>query len=293
MDILNRISQKLSEGRIKESLRSIYWKYHNPMYQLNKMVDRVTVVEDNQLLLELKDGTKYFGKSDEFILPALKYGNLTKMGILKDYIHFSGFLWVLEEHYIDNFTKADFAPHKGQVVIDIGANIGVFTVKSAKEVGPTGRVIAIEPEPNNIRLLEKNISINKLTNVTVIAKGLWSHPGTMPLNISPSFLGHSFFRDRSFLTEESKNEELVSVDTLDNILRVLDVKKVDLIKLDVEGSEIEVLKGSSASICKNCPKILGECHSINNVNSFNGIKNILYKSGYRVKNKNGLFYGTK
>src|SRR5580765_7707639 len=55
----------------------------------------------------------------------------------------------------------------GDVFVDVGANIGVFTVMAAKRVGPTGRVIAFEPSPSVIRYLEENVRLNELTNVTV------------------------------------------------------------------------------------------------------------------------------
>lgn len=282
----------MSDSRFKEILRTIYWNYR--FFQFNQIIQKVSLLADGQLLMELNDGTKYYGESEDTIWPAMKYGVPQKMAVLSEYNNFGGFLWALMEQYTySTYYQGKFTPRKGDVVVDIGANIGVVTVRSARIVGQGGRVVAIEPEINNVRLLQKNIVANNLSNVTIVGKGAWSHKGNLSLNVSSCGLEHSFYSDNNFLAGKSRNHEQVNVDTLDNILYELDIKKVDIIKLDVEGSEIEVIKGMNNTLLKNHVKLIGESHLINNVNTYNSIQKQLNQLGYLVKNKGGVFYGIK
>ena len=120
---------------------------------------------------------------------------------------------------------------KGQVFYDIGANVGYFSLLASKLVGGRGTVYAFEPSPENIKYLEKNIKINKISNVVVIPKAIMDVSGKIDLynNVVP---GHT----STIGTGEKLSVEAVALDDLK-------LRKPDFIKIDVEGAEMNVLKG--------------------------------------------------
>lgn len=135
---------------------------------------------------------------------------------------------------------------EGMTVIDIGANLGYFTVIAARRVGPQGLVLCYEPDPHNFSLLEKNIAANGFTNVKPFTLALSDKSGTREL----------FFGDNqttlSFSDKKGEGRfESVATDTLDNSLKALGSPKVDMIKMDIEGAEPIALDGMLGTIARN------------------------------------------
>ncbi|MBA7692614.1 hypothetical protein ES703_101181 [subsurface metagenome] len=125
----------------------------------------------------------------------------------------------------------------GDIVIDIGAHAGMFTVKAAKLVGDKGLVIAIEPEPRNLAILQHNIESHSLTNVKIVSKAIFNEKTTVRLYLQDLSVHHS-------LSYRSGNYIEVEADSLDNIVSELGLDHVDFVKIDVEGAELEILKGA-------------------------------------------------
>ncbi|WP_371504447.1 FkbM family methyltransferase [Nitrosopumilus adriaticus] len=135
----------------------------------------------------------------------------------------------------------------GDIVIDVGANIGYYTLIFAQLVGNTGKVIAFEPETKNFEILKKNIAINNLSNVILEQKIVSNTKGKTKLFLADSgIVGHH--------TNPTKhNTDFIEVDsiTLDDYLDENNLsKKINFLKIDVEGAEIKVLDGAK-SILKN------------------------------------------
>ena len=134
----------------------------------------------------------------------------------------------------------------GMTVIDIGANIGYFTLLAAKLVGKEGKVYAFEPESKNYELLIKNININKFDNVVPIQKAITAKSGKTELFINRMEPGaHSIFKENGRCLP-SIIVETVSLDEFCENKHILP----DLIKIDVEGAEIGVLRGANKVITK-------------------------------------------
>ncbi len=147
----------------------------------------------------------------------------------------------LLEVYVLNLYRANLLK-KNDVVLDAGSGIGEFTVLASKKIGPGGRIIAIEPDPNDYELLKLNIKKNNCVNVIPINIGLGRNAGERRLE----------FRGRSYLFR---------VDTLENILENAGLnKRINFIKMDIEGFEIEVLS-QSIDIIKNAETIAIELHN--------------------------------
>jgi FkbM family methyltransferase len=141
------------------------------------------------------------------------------------------------------------ALQRGMTVVDIGANIGYFTVLAARLVEERGRVLAFEPDPHNFALLTKSICANRLRNVTALNMALGAESGSARL-----YRSHSNFGDHRLYSDPKsagRSSEEVPVDTLDNVLAAHRAAKVDFIKMDVQGYEHSVLRGMAATLAAN------------------------------------------
>ncbi|MBP7936789.1 MAG: FkbM family methyltransferase [Phycisphaerae bacterium] len=125
-------------------------------------------------------------------------------------------------------------------MIDIGANIGIVTAVLAELVGSKGRVYAFEPNPELCGLLRKMIKRNQYENVSLYETALGDEEGELELAVPHGHSGGASFVRR---TQDSASVR-VSVRRLSPILRDADAKSVRLVKLDVEGFELEVLLGA-------------------------------------------------
>lgn len=180
-----------------------------------------------------------------------------------------------ESHIVGRFT-----PKEGDTVIDIGAHIGRYTITSSKQVGNTGRVVAIEADPENFELLKRNIALNKLTNVLTLNYAVFSTRTRMKLyEQSASAKYNSLMLARAAKT---KNYVEVNADTLDNILKLNEVNQVNWIKIDVEGAEFEVLKGSSKTLSSENVSLFIEIHNIEDPSHYDNIVDFLKSRNYEM-----------
>lgn len=126
----------------------------------------------------------------------------------------------------------------GDTFVDVGANIGYYTVIGSKAVGGTGRVIAFEPDPVSFALLRRNVEANDCRNVTLVEKALSNEPGILELFIDDSNKGAHRIFDRGDERESVAVEALRLDDFLDD-----HTGGIDLIKVDTEGAEGLILQG--------------------------------------------------
>jgi FkbM family methyltransferase len=135
---------------------------------------------------------------------------------------------------------------EGMTVVDIGAQVGYYTVLSAMRVGPSGKVFAFEPEPKHFRLLRRNLSANGLTNVFVEQKALLDQSGMQHFYLASENLGrHGIYRQ-----DDSVEQIEVETTTLDRFFSNRQ-EKVQVIKLDAEGAEPLILKGMKRVISES------------------------------------------
>ena len=167
-------------------------------------------------------------------------------------------IYVRGTYYPNQLVALKTLLSKGGVFIDIGANMGYFSVFAAKIVGDKGRVIAIEPSSREFNRLEHNLKLNRLKNASAHRLAITDKIGKAKISIatdersSLNTIGYEFSVKG---VEKIKTEEVEST-TLDNFLKAARITKIDLIKLDVEGSEIRALKGAVKSIKKFHPIII-------------------------------------
>ena len=156
------------------------------------------------------------------------------------------------------WMKRYFKPNKGDVVIDVGAHVGKYSLPAAKLVGENGKVIAIEAHPENFKALQTNILLNGFKNIIALNIAAFNQDNKKLLLCGS--------RDSEFSLKSNLKENSVEVKTrtIDSLLREIGVEKVDWVKIDVEGAEVEVLEGMREVLRKNKKlRMLIEVHGEN------------------------------
>ena len=206
------------------------------------------------------DGKKKLLKfTREFILPdedevsyTTKY-NFTLRANLRNPEHERTYFYgELDERYeIRQILKLI---REGDTCWDIGANIGFYTCLFASIVGKAGKVVAFEPASVTMNYLALNSEVNNFKNVLLIKKAIGNIRDRRNLYCISAPLAEGF---ASLLqTADTKYSEIVEIDTIDSIYQDLPVP--DFIKIDVEGYQLEVLKGADAFLTRHAPLIMAE-----------------------------------
>jgi len=191
-----------------------------------------------------------------------------------------------------------FNTKQGDIVVDVGAHIGKYTLIASKRVGANGKVIAIEAHPGNYEMLNRNIKLNGLTNVTTLNYAVYSKESKVKLFLPGEKSNHSIYNTLlpSRATDEGKFVE-VTADTLDNLLQKNGISnaEVNWLKIDVEGAELEVLKGAHVVLSNsNHIRLLIEVHNIaDDKNLYTPIMDLMEKYNFSVEFENTYDSGEK
>lgn len=157
-----------------------------------------------------------------------------------------------EISFIKKFLK------QGDTFIDIGANIGLFTLIASQIIGEKGKILAFEPTPEIYKRLIENIDLNGLQNIETYNLGLSDRKALLSFNVSKD--GYDAWNSFA-LNERLNSSETIDImaDTLDSIIKRKNIYIVNLIKIDVEGWEKFVLQGAKDLLEKdNSPTLLVE-----------------------------------
>jgi FkbM family methyltransferase len=200
-------------SRFSRRLKSLYWQL------------KCITLSDKLFLFTLRDGSHFHYPLDTAIGKSLFIGEFEKQEI----------------QIVENLLK------KGDTFVDIGANGGFYTVIASKIVGNSGHVYAFEPGIEELELLRKNISSNNLNNVTIIEKAVSNIKGTTQFAISKDGAMNSLLKT-DHPDQKVKEWRDVEVTTLDDTVEELSIKKVDFIKIDVEGAEKLVFEGANYTL---------------------------------------------
>ncbi len=166
------------------------------------------------------------------------------------------------------------------VFIDIGANIGKFSIILGRRSREKIKVISIEPHPKNFKILTKNIELNKLDNVVVVNAACSDSKGYLDLYLDEADTGgHSIIKGDNF-PKMGVRSIRVKTEKLDNIVKRQKIEKVNLIKVDVEGAEATVLMGAKKILKKSHPKIIFEAW---NKEKLEKVKKVLKPFKYEFK----------
>jgi FkbM family methyltransferase len=168
---------------------------------------------------------------------------------------------------------------RGMCVFDIGAHLGYYSLLFAKCVGPVGRVVSFEAATSNFLTLQKNVVINNLHNIELINLAVFSKSGTTSMSVSTA---DSSSGDWSISREANGDSIQVQTISLDQFCQAKSVFP-DFIKIDVEGTEYDVLIGGRETIGKSRPTMLIELHHFDGDMATNRVPDLLRESGYRIQ----------
>jgi len=160
---------------------------------------------------------------------------------------------IAKEVFVKGIYEKMFAPQAGDVVVDAGANIGCFSLQAATRVGPTGTVYSFEPASENFDMLLRNIRLNHASNIVPFRLALGDDENEAEIGIYEGFGSSSIMYHAK---KPPKKTERVAVRSVDNC----QFERVDFLKLDTEGFEMNILKGARRTLEKFHPKIAGEAH---------------------------------
>lgn len=266
MNILNKLSKKIKPSEVTPDTIRLAYKLI-----LNRDPESIQAINSHLKAKSLQELGQIMMSSEEFKSKNKNFESIVKsqwiaVEVMDDFVQ-----WVnLTDNYVsrgcmsDNYEPNETAFLKSRVkegdeVLDIGANIGWFTLLACKLTGPKGKVHSFEPRPDTSRMLQRTISMNNLEDrVTLWQAALSDETGELHLNWGQNTdnPGGSFVsRD----THESSGYEQATVMArrLDDLLPEA---APDFIKIDVEGAEPMVINGAINAIRRKKPAILSELH---------------------------------
>jgi FkbM family methyltransferase len=159
-----------------------------------------------------------------------------------------------EEHFLQQLNLT------GKTVFDIGGYIGILALFFARAVGPTGRVVAFEPNPQNFAELLYNVNLNHLTQVSAFQIGLGSATGVLPMQLDPVYPSRGTLSTEWASGFNARRSIDVTVETLDRQIDEQHLPSPDFVKIDVEGFEWEVLQGMQQTLNQHFPDLFIEIH---------------------------------
>ncbi len=199
----------------------------------------------------------------------------------KGAIHTDLFIHKKREPLCTDYLMRSGVIKKGDIVLDIGANIGYYVLAEARVVGETGKIYAVEPVASNFKLLQLNVTLNNLTNVTSFQYAIGDRNSMTEIFVSN-------FSNLCAVNKSAAGGNIIDVQpvkmmTIDEFVK--DKETPNLIRMDVEGYEYEILKGMNRTL-KGDVKILMELHAVPKYLSpkkLDEIYGVLEKNNYRAK----------
>lgn len=150
----------------------------------------------------------------------------------------------------------------GDVFIDVGAHVGYYSLLASTRVGPAGRVVAVEPNPATLERLRRNIRLSGPRNIrNIVVQEVACTDAAKTLRFfqaSPYNTGGSSLSAKTAASTGGAREIAVRGLPLDTIVKSLNLQRIDLVKIDVEGAELQVLRGMKESLLKYHPKVVVE-----------------------------------
>jgi len=270
--------QLLVHDRLQPSLQRLAIDYfRNIIENINEYNDLYALLDDDYSREVLLKVLKFriilpfvgLARASNFVKFKYSYDKVSKLHtIVKGYIvkqgsppliRFNGYrIYTDPETFIEVFLvkiyeyKSIVKPERDDVVIDAGAYYGESSIWFASRVGKYGKVYALEPQKDVFKVLVKNILMNKLTNIIKpFNLGLWSKPSRATMygkGGDATIIAHRYVYDKT----ESID---IKVTSLDYLLESGEIECVDFIKMDIEGAEMEALKGAKRTLHKCKPKL--------------------------------------
>jgi FkbM family methyltransferase len=194
-------------------------------------------------------------------------------------------LFITGRYEPNEFCVLDRVLKPGMVFVDVGANVGLYSLFAGKKVGPQGTVLAVEASSREYQQLQRNVQLNALTNIRVVNVAVTDSAGEAELMVAPAeHGGHNTLGGFAYGTPVERKER-VRTARLDDIIREEGLARVDVIKMDIEGAEFTALRGAEQTLRQFHPLLLLEVsdRSLQHQNASSGqLLDFVMGLGYRV-----------
>ena len=193
-------------------------------------------------------------------------------------------LFLFGKREIDHYLILHSAIKPGMNILDIGANIGYYAIMESIAIGPSGKVLAVEPVSSNIKILKRNIDLNSIQNIDVVHGAVSKNTGSAKMFMSTHSNLHTFHSEGSAADYLNPTPVEVPTFTLKDVIN--NKTEPDLIRMDVEGHEVEILRqlGDLAENDGVYPSVIFETHltRYTHDNDFTPVLKRLFNIGYEV-----------
>ncbi|MFH0884885.1 MAG: FkbM family methyltransferase [Candidatus Micrarchaeota archaeon] len=168
---------------------------------------------------------------------------------------------------------------ENDIILDIGAHIGTFTAFASK-AAKNGQVYSFEPDEDNFRLLKENIELNDIRNACAINAAVSTENGRKSFFVTEyATSAHSIYRPHG-----RAREVIVDAVTLADFVKSRGIKRIDLLKMDCEGSEYEIMLTCPKNVLEMVKRIAMECHNVPG-HSADEIRVLLEENGFAVRSE--------
>lgn len=254
-------------------------------------IDMAGIDSDNLPFVRLNNGTVFYGPESK--AKDRKYYNLLHKNVKKK-LPFRTFVIAgdIVVRYMEGGLKYKgpkkemyYKVKNGDNIAEMGAYMGFYTLYLSEKVGNDGHIIAIEPIPDNVKYLRKNIEANNIKNVTIVPKGVWKEKSVMTFS-------RKVGDNQSASVELNYNNNTtfdVNVDSLDNILTDNKMERINFMLIQLNGVEPEALMGLSRYKPQNFA--IAARYSKENENAAKKIRKVLNERGYscNIEDKEFVF----
>jgi FkbM family methyltransferase len=245
----------------------------NKLYKFKRVLQTVLTVKSN------------FTNWDDILKRQLKGLSLSKLkltsGLSIDIINSNG-LRIHNEIFIQNiYEEGEVRINEGDIVFDIGANIGVFSLYAANK--KASQVFSFEPDDKNYSYLSQNVSKNSLENIVKPFNfGLANSSGKRYLQIAEIPGGHQMLRDDENFSQKDK---IIVTKTFSDFIEENKITRINFVKMDCEGAEGEILDSLNKMHFETIDKFAIEFHDNRSILSHDEIINLLNKNDFKTEIK--------
>ncbi len=282
-----------SKSMVMKPLNFIIFRFlNNNLYEINKVIKNSKLISNNQIYLELINGDKYYFTSNDVNPPEnlankIKYSDKTKVNKILEYERFFFIYDLMEEVYVkgSHFNQINYTEYG--TIIDAGANIGAFTINASSKTRDCNFIL-VEPEAKNCIDLDKNLKSNNVKDYQIVRKGLWSSDGEM------SFFTSNRAGEHSLIENEKNTKVTIEILKLESLFKQFHITAPVLLKMDIEGAELEVIRSSIEFLKEqqNLTLLIEALHFVDNKETYKELIPLLNDNGFEILDWGNDFRGT-
>lgn len=260
------------------------WKRNKEEYyqRIPELKIKKSGVEDGLPYVELLDGKKFFSHFPDDVQRVLYRKFISseiKKVLVEDAINVAQDIikryWGPKNQQKSHQEGKYFEINPGEIIVEAGAFIGFYVVRAAELTGEKGKVIAIEAVPENFEIMKRNVEANHLSNVILVNKAVWNASTKIKFYREGKQIG-------SITQEVVATDQYIEVqaETIDTILSENGIAKIDFIRIQLNGVELEALEGMNHTLSYHPKVLVAGIYTKNGVSVQTLLQDYLQKKGY-------------